>query len=244
MKDMWSLKKLAYLDETFHEIFTIWKLPQDGKSSGRILPVSVNNCSKLLWIFIFYFLFSCSNSLEKNEKSVKAKTALQIERELYSKFLRNLEKTLWTSPHFFRKKDPLEGGWRIVDVTGKFIIQSTHNFTENPDTSLTSYELKIIELDNPLTNQHAKDFTLPIQVEMRNGRTDIIPLEFYYEPKTTFSYRERIFYFPFAEGIIVNYRTVDNDEFHLTWEADRIVQETNEHIELEITKKLLWKKVK
>ena len=33
MKDMWSINKLAYLDETFHEIFTIWKLPQDGKYS-------------------------------------------------------------------------------------------------------------------------------------------------------------------------------------------------------------------
>jgi hypothetical protein len=201
--------------------------------------------SKLLGLLAFCFMVSCRSSTDHTKpQEAKVSSSDKIDRELYAKFLRNLEKTLWSSPHFVRAKDPQEGGWRIVDVSGKFIIQSTHNFTENPDTSLTTYELKIIEIDNAFTNQHAKDFTLPIQVEMSNGRTSIIPLEFYYGPKTTSSYRERIFYFPFAEGIIVNYRTVDNDEFHLTWEADRILQETNEHIELEMTKQLLWKKAK
>jgi hypothetical protein len=201
--------------------------------------------SKLLGLLAFCFMVSCRSSTNHTKpQEAKVSSSDKIDRELYAKFLRNLEKTFWSSPHFVRTKDPQEGGWRIVDVSGKFIIQSTHNFTENPDTSLTSYELKIIEIDNAFTNQKAKDFTLPIQVEMRNGRKSIIPLEFYYGYKTTSSYRERIFYFPFAEGIIVNYRTVDNDEFHLTWEADRILQETNEHIELEMTKKLLWKKAK
>jgi hypothetical protein len=201
--------------------------------------------SKLIGLLAFCFMVSCRSSTNHTKhQETKGYFGNRVDRELYAKFLRNLEKTLWSSPHFVRAKDPQEGGWRIVDVSGKFIIQSTHNFTENPDTSLTTYELKIIEIDNAFTNQHAKDFTLPIQVEMSNGRTSIIPLEFYYGPKTTSSYRERIFYFPFAEGIIVNYRTVDNDEFHLTWEADRILQETNEHIELEMTKQLLWKKAK
>ncbi|MEY3845661.1 MAG: hypothetical protein RL293_2083 [Bacteroidota bacterium] len=185
--------------------------------------------SKLLGLLAFCFMVSCRSSTDHTKpQEAKVSSSDKIDRELYAKFLRNLEKTLWSSPHFVRAKDP----------------QETHNFTENPDTSLTTYELKIIEIDNAFTNQHAKDFTLPIQVEMSNGRTSIIPLEFYYGPKTTSSYRERIFYFPFAEGIIVNYRTVDNDEFHLTWEADRILQETNEHIELEMTKQLLWKKAK
>ena len=186
----------------------------------------IHRMFKIIFPCLLLVLFACSpTSKKKSSKTTTKKEAsalTKIDHALFVAFILNLEKTLWADKDFVKTDYKDNGGWQLIDKKGKYIIQSETNLTHYPNDSICSYELKVITIDNPLTNRENVDKTISIPFFMRGNRKSNIDLEFPYHPTKTMCYGETRHYFEFTESIIVNYRSAYNDEVFFTWDKKGI----------------------
>jgi hypothetical protein len=199
-------------------------------------------------LFILLILASCSYSDKKqlnDNRAIKQKQLSKIKnRELYFKFISNLEKTLWSTDLFIKTPHNNGSGWLLIDKNGKYFIEADVNFTEHPDTSIYDYDLTVVTIDNESTNKNGKDKVVNIEYKGADGRTFSIPLEFNYQKTTSMRYVKTIYHFPFTyASIVVNYRDCDNDEYTIDWSQDSIVRyDLDCKEESFFRKETLWKK--
>ncbi len=181
---------------------------------------------KILTITCFFlFLFSCMNSESTNQihkSQADNKSDLNNDINLYRDFILNLEKQLWSMESFV-KTDYKEVGWQLIDKSGKYIIKSNLNFTENRDTSLRDYALTIVEIDNEMTNK-GKNRDVDIDYYLSDGRKKTITIPFIYEVTKSEFYGEKTLYFPFNYGIIVDFKTCFNDDYYIEWNKDGTIK--------------------
>ena len=186
----------------------------------------IHRMYKIIFPCLLLVLFACSpTSQKKSSKTTTKKEAsalTKIDHALFVAFILNLEKTLWADKDFVKTDYKDNGGWQLIDKKGKYIIQSETNLTHYPNDSICSYVLKVITIDNPLTNRENVDKTISIPFFMRGNRKSNIDLEFPYHPTKTMCYGETRHYFEFTESIIVNYRSAYNDEVFFTWDKKGI----------------------
>ena len=184
----------------------------------------IHRMFKIIFPCLLLVLFACSpTSQKKSSKTTTKKEASALTKKdhaLFVAFILNLEKTLWADKDFIKTDYKDNGGWQLIDKKGKYIIQSETNLTHYPNDSICSYELKVITIDNPLTNKENIDKTISIPFFMRGHRKSNIDLEFLYRPTKTMCYGETRHYFEFTESIIVNYRSAFNDDVIFTWDKE------------------------
>ena len=178
-------------------------------------------------IFAIYLLMSMLNLMTSCSPSPKKEVstattfrikqeALKKEQQLFADFVVNLEQTLFRDTDFVQTN--YKQGWQLVDKRGKYLIRSMRNFSKHPQKPLLRYEIQVITLDNPWTNPVEKEKVISIPVKLSRGRESTVDLDFPYH-KTKFSrFEETTHFFEFAEGIIVNYRTMFNDDCTFTWD--------------------------
>ncbi len=195
-------------------------------------------------LFVSLILTSCIQSKNKEEKENPKKEIKNKNRELYFKFLKNLEKTLWSSDAFVKTTYNNGSGWQLIDKNGKYIINSDINFTEFPDTSIYEYALQVVTIDNEFTNKNGNDFKVEIKSKTTDGRTFSIPLKFNYHKTNGIIYSETIHYFEFSlANIVVDYRSCFNEEYSIEWMKDSIVRnELDCWSESFYRQETLWKK--
>lgn len=186
----------------------------------------IHRMFKIIFPCLLLVLFACSpTSQKKSSKTTTKQEASALAKKdhaLFMAFILNLEKTLWADKDFVKTDYKNNGGWQLIDKKGKYIIQAETNLTHYPNDSICSYELKVITIDNPLTNKEYVDKKISIPFFMRGNRKSNIDLEFPYRPTKTMCYGETRHYFEFTESIIVNYRSAYTDEVFFTWDKNGI----------------------
>ena len=182
----------------------------------------IHRMFKIIFPCLLLVLFACApTSKKKSSNTTTKKEASALTKKdhaLFVAFILNLEKILWADNNFVKTDYKDNGGWQLIDKKGKYIIQSETNLTHYPNDSICSYALKVITIDNPLTNKENVDKTISIPFFMRGNQKSNIDLEFPYRSTKTMCYGETRHYFEFTESIIVNYRSVYNDEVFFIWD--------------------------